>query len=75
MRSITNIFGILLIILGLVALGYQGITYTKQDKVAQIGDLKITAEKEHTIYFPPILGGAALIAGIALVVIGKRGAP
>jgi uncharacterized membrane protein HdeD (DUF308 family) len=75
MRSTTSIFGIILIILGLVALGYQGITYTKQDKVAQIGDVKITAEKEHTVYFPPILGGAALIAGIVLVAIGRKGAP
>ena len=72
MRSITNLIGIVLIIVGILALAYQGITYTKQEKVAQIGDLKISAEKEHTIYFPPILGGASLLAGIVLVVIGRK---
>jgi uncharacterized membrane protein HdeD (DUF308 family) len=73
MRSFTTLLGIILIILGVLALGYQGFTYNKQEKVAQIGDVKITADKEKTIYFPPILGGAALLAGIVLVVVGRRG--
>ena len=57
MKSITNITGILLIVLGILSFAYQGVTYTTQKKVAEIGDLKITADTEKTISFPPILGG------------------
>jgi TRAP-type C4-dicarboxylate transport system permease small subunit len=73
MQSITNIAGILLIIFGILTLGYEGFTYTKHEKVAQIGDLKISADTQKTVYFPPIVGGAAFVAGIALVVIARRG--
>jgi hypothetical protein len=72
-RGLTNIVGIILIVLGILALAYQGFTYTTREKVAQIGDVKITADKEKSVYFPPILGGASLVAGIVLVLIGRRG--
>jgi uncharacterized membrane protein len=72
-RGTTNIVGIILIILGVLALAYQGFTYTTQEKVAQIGDVKITADKEKSVYFPPIMGGAAVVAGVVLVLIGRRG--
>lgn len=71
MKSITNITGILLIVLGILSFAYQGVTYTTQKKVAEIGDLKITADTEKTISFPPILGGLSIAAGIALVVITR----
>lgn len=72
MRSLTAILGICLIIFGIVSLGYQGFTYTKKEKVAEIGDLQVTANTEKTVYFPPIVGGAALVAGIVLVIVGRR---
>lgn len=72
MKSILSILGVLLIIVGVAAVAYQGITYTQQEKVAQIGDLKITADTQKTIHFPPILGGLALAAGVILVVIGRK---
>jgi hypothetical protein len=64
--------GMALIALGLIALVYQGITYTTREKVVDIGPLKITAQKEKTIPLPPILGGLALAGGIALVVVAAR---
>lgn len=73
MKSVTSIIGIILIVLGLISLGYQGFTYTQREKVAQIGSLQITADTERTVYLPPVLGGAALIAGIILVVVGRKG--
>ena len=72
MKSVTTIVGILLIILGIATFAYQGITYTKHEKVAQIGDLQITADTQKTIYFPPIFGGLSLVAGIVLVVVGRK---
>ena len=71
MKSIITGLGIVLIILGIVSLGYQGFTYTKREKVAQIGDLQISADTQKTIYFSPIAGGLALVAGVALVAISR----
>ena len=68
----TRLLGIALIILGVVAFAYQGITYTTQEKVLDIGPLKATVEKEKTIPLPPLVGGAALIGGIVLLLLGTR---
>jgi hypothetical protein len=73
MKVLTNLVGILLIIVGIISLGYHGITYNKQEDVAKLGDLKVTANEEHTIFLPPVLGGVSLAAGIALVIIGRMG--
>ena len=66
------LIGIALIALGLIALVYQGITYTTREKVVDLGPLKVTAQKEKTIPLPPILGGLALAGGIVLVVVASR---
>lgn len=72
MKSLVTIIGICLIVIGVLALAYQGITYTKQEKVAQIGNVQITADTQKTVYFPPVLGGLALVAGVVLVVVGRK---
>jgi hypothetical protein len=67
-----TLLGIILIILGVLALAYQGITYTTREKVVDLGPLKITADKEKSIPLPPILGALALAGGIVLVFVGVR---
>jgi hypothetical protein len=64
--------GVVLIILGIVALAYQGITYTTREKVIDLGPLKASVEKEKTIPLPPVLGGLAVAAGVFLVWVGAR---
>lgn len=64
--------GIVLIVLGVVALAYQGITYTTREKVIDIGPLKATVDKQKTIPLPPVLGGLALAGGIVLVTVGRQ---
>ncbi len=66
------VIGIILIILGVFALAYQGITYTTREKVIDLGPIQATKKTEKTIPLPPILGGAALVCGIVLVVAGSR---
>jgi len=66
------LIGIVLLILGALALGYQGISYTHQEKVLDIGPIHATADKQERIPLPPILGGLALISGVALLVMGAR---
>ena len=68
------IVGIVLIILGLFAFAYQGITYTTREKVLDLGPVEATVEREKTVPLPPIFGGLAVASGIVLVVVGaKRG--
>ena len=71
MRTAT-VIGILLIVLGVIALAYQGITYTTREKVIDLGPIKATKETEKTIPLPPILGGAALAGGVVLLIAGAR---
>jgi hypothetical protein len=64
--------GIVLILLGVVALVYQGITYTRRETVLDIGPLHATADRERTLPLPPVLGIAAIAGGVALLVVGSR---
>jgi uncharacterized membrane protein len=64
--------GILLIVLGGLALAYQGFTYTHQEKVLDVGPIHATAEKHDRVSIPPIFGGLALAGGIALIVFGAK---
>ena len=67
-----KIAGILLIVLGIVALAYGGISYTRREKVLDIGPLEATAERRETIPLPPLLGGLALAGGVVLLIAGSR---
>jgi uncharacterized membrane protein len=67
-----RIIGILLIVLGLVALAYQGITYTKSEKVLEVGPITATKETKKTIPLPPVLGGVALLGGVVLLVASSK---
>jgi hypothetical protein len=64
--------GIVLIVLGVVALVYQGITYTRSETVLDLGPLHATADREKTLPIPPVLGIAAVAGGVALLVVGGR---
>lgn len=68
-----TILGIALAVIGLIALAYQGLTYTTQKKVVDVGPIQATKEEHHTIPLPPIFGALALVSGIVLVVTDKRG--
>jgi hypothetical protein len=68
----TSIAGILLVVLGALALAYQGITYTRRERVIDVGPIHATRDTEKTIPLPPILGGVAILGGIALLVAGAR---
>jgi uncharacterized membrane protein len=66
------IIGIALVILGAIALAYQGISYTRQEKVLDIGPIHATADKHERIPLSPVIGGLVLIGGVALLVMGAR---
>ena len=66
------IVGIVLAVLGVFVLVSQGITYTKTEKVIDLGPIKATAKRQKTIPIPPLLGGVVLAAGIVCVVAGAK---
>jgi len=68
-----TIFAVVLFAIGILALGYQGITYTTQKKVVDLGPIHATKEEHHTIPLPPVIGVIALIGGVAILVTGRRG--
>jgi hypothetical protein len=64
--------GIILIILGVVALAYGGISYTRKEEVLDIGPIEATTETRETIPLPPLLGGLALAGGVVLLIARSR---
>ena len=67
-----TVAGIVLLVVGVLALAYGGINYTHQEKILDIGPIHATHEEHEQIPLPPILGGAALVGGVALLVLGAR---
>lgn len=67
-----KLIGMLLIVFGVVALVLGGISYTRREKVLDIGPITATAERHETIPLSPIVGVAAVAGGIALLVVGSR---
>lgn len=64
--------GIVLVVVGVLALAYGGFTYTTREKIVDIGPIEATAETEKTVPLPPLVGAAALTGGIALLVASGR---
>ncbi len=67
-----SLLGILLVVLGALALAYQGISYTHREKVFDVGPIHATKDTQEHIPLPPILGGLALLGGVVLLVVGAR---
>ena len=65
--------GIVLIIIGVLALVYQGFTYQTTQKDAQIGPIEIQHQETHSIPFPPIVGGVCIVGGVIALAMGARG--
>ncbi len=71
MKPIT-VAGVVLLVLGVVALVYQGITYTSRETVIDIGPLHATADRQKTLPLPPVLGIVAVVGGVVLLIAGAR---
>lgn len=66
-----SIIAILLIVIGAAMLAYEGFTYTTREKAIDLGPIQVTAEKEHYVYLPPVLGGVLLIGGVLMLLRSK----
>jgi len=70
---VNKTLGIILIVLGLIGLLWGGFTYTTREKVIDVGPIHATREKTHNVPLPPVAGAVALIAGIGLLVVSRKG--
>jgi uncharacterized membrane protein len=68
----TTMLGIVLAVLGVLALAYQGFSYTREKKVFDVGPIHATRDDTQHVSLPPIIGGLALIGGVALLIAGSR---
>jgi len=67
-----KVLSTLLIVLGIVALAYQGIGYKTQENVLDVGPIHVTAEKSHTLPLTPAAGAIAIAGGIGLLIVSTR---
>jgi len=66
------IAGVVLIVIGLAGLVYQGVTYTSRETIVDFGPIHATAEREKTLPVPPVLGVSAVLVGAALLLVDAR---
>ena len=64
--------GIVLIVVGALALAYQGFTYTTEKKAIDIGSIQVEKKEHHAVFVPPVLGAIALVGGVIILVTGRR---
>lgn len=67
-----RIVGTILVVIGIVALVWGGISWTREETIVDLGPVEATAETRESIPLPPVLGGVALVAGIILLVMPAR---
>jgi hypothetical protein len=67
-----RIIAILLIIAGCFALAYQGFTYISRERVVDAGPVKVEADVERHVWIPPVVGGAAVIAGAVMLGLASK---
>jgi len=65
------LLGVALIVIGIIALVYQGFTYTTRKKVLDVGPIQATKEEHQTIPVPPVIGVIVLISGVAVLALGR----
>jgi hypothetical protein len=65
--------GVILIAIGIMALVYQGFTYTETKQDAKLGPVEINHQETHSVPIPPIVGGVCIAAGAVALAAGARG--
>ena len=67
-----TIIGIILIVLGVTGFALGGFSFTKKEKVLDVGPIEATADDKKTVPIPPLLAGIALVSGVVLVAVSAR---
>jgi UDP-N-acetylmuramyl pentapeptide phosphotransferase/UDP-N-acetylglucosamine-1-phosphate transferase len=70
-----KLVGIILIVIGILAVVYQGFSYTQTKQDAKLGPIEIQHQETHDVPISPIVGGLCILAGVVALVAGGRGKP
>jgi hypothetical protein len=68
----TVLLGVILLVAGLAGLAWPVISYTKTEKVVDLGPVEVTAQRQKHVPVPPIVGGLAAVAGLVIIVTSGR---
>jgi uncharacterized membrane protein YuzA (DUF378 family) len=71
-RRNVRVLALVLVILGALALGYQGFTYEARVPIDQVGSVEVATAKQQTVWIPPVVGGIAIVSGLILLVSSTR---
>jgi uncharacterized membrane protein len=66
--------GVVLIVLGIAGLVFENFSYTDTKPVLKAGPIEVNAKEEHHVSIPTVAGVVVLLAGVALVFVGRRSA-
>lgn len=67
-----KVLGIILLIAGILMTTFTGFNIITKEKVLDIGNVEVKKEEKTPIYWSPVTGGVLAIAGIFILVAGKR---
>ncbi|WP_297334819.1 hypothetical protein [Algoriphagus sp.] len=67
-----KIFGIVLVVAGIIMLLMSGISFTTEETVIDAGPIEVNADKERSIQWPTYAGGIVLVTGAILIGIGVK---
>ena len=67
-----SILGAILVVLGVCALFFGHISYTETKPAVRLGPLQIDTQEDHTLWIPTVAGAITVIAGLGLVMAGRR---
>ena len=67
-----TIIGIILVVIGVTGFALGGFSFTKKEKVVDLGPIEATADDKKTVPIPPLLAGLALAGGVVLVIASAR---
>ena len=67
-----GIVGLILIVLGIAGLAFGGFSFTRKEKVLDLGPIEASADKKESVPIPPILGALAIVGGVVLVAVSAR---
>ncbi|HYH56121.1 MAG TPA: hypothetical protein VD772_05880 [Anseongella sp.] len=68
MRTLAIVF----IVLGIAGLIYSGFTYTKKEKVLDVGPLEVQADDKKTVTWPTIVPAVLLVGGVVMLLTGRK---
>ena len=65
-------FAIVLIVIGILMLIIPGVTFTKKEKVVDVGPVEISKKENKTVSWPFYAGAVVTVAGVVIFLVSKR---